>query len=78
MVAVDSVASYLMGFEPQKLIYLKMAAEAGLGINAIDQLAIYITHDGDLVPCENLESLRAQPPLRVISGIRLDNNPDRL
>ena len=33
MVAVDSVASYLMGFDPQELIYLRVAAEAGLGCN---------------------------------------------
>ena len=78
MVSVDSVASYLMGFDPQKLVYLKMAAEAGLGINKIDRLDVYIAKDGDIVPCSNPESLRVQPPLRVISGISLDDNPDKL
>jgi uncharacterized protein (DUF362 family) len=78
MVAVDSVASYLMGFDPQELIYLKMAHAAGLGTNAIEQLDIYIVEDGAIVPCDDLKSLRAQPPLQVISGIRLDDNPHRL
>jgi uncharacterized protein (DUF362 family) len=72
MVAVDSVASYLMGFDPQKLIYLRMAAEAGLGTNALGQLNIYVVENGNIVPCHDVQSLRAQPPLRVISTIRAD------
>jgi uncharacterized protein (DUF362 family) len=78
MVAVDSAASYLMGFDPEKLVYLKMAAEAGLGTNVIDKLDLYVAKDGEVVPCSNPESLRAQPPLQVISGIRLDDNPNQL
>ena len=78
MVAVDSVASYLMGFDPQKLIYLKMAGEAGLGINDLKKLHIYTVKDGDIVPCQDVKSLRADPPLRVISGIRLNDNLNQL
>jgi uncharacterized protein (DUF362 family) len=78
MVAVDSVASYLMGFDPQKLIYLKMAGEAGLGINTMSQLRICVVEDGNIIPCRDVDSLRAQPPFEVISGIRLSDNPDRL
>jgi len=78
MVAVDSVASYLMGFDPQKLVYLKMAGEAGLGTNEIKRLHVYVVENGNIVPCCDVESLRAQPPLRVISGIRLDDNPNIL
>ncbi|MDF1512547.1 MAG: DUF362 domain-containing protein [Anaerolineae bacterium] len=74
MVAVDSVASYLMGFDPQKLIYLKMANEAGLGSNALEQLHIYTVEDGDIVPCQDIEPLRTRPPLRVISGIKEDED----
>jgi len=33
MVAVDSITSYIMGFDPNKLVYLKIAHEAGLGNN---------------------------------------------
>ena len=70
MVAVDSVSSYLMGFDPQKLVYLRMAAEAGLGTNDLKQIQIYVVEDGDIVPCQDVDNLRAQPPLRVISSIK--------
>jgi uncharacterized protein (DUF362 family) len=69
MVAVDSVASYLMGFDPAQLIYLRMAAEAGLGRNDLSSLRIYIVQDGAVVPCPDIEALRADPPLRVIRGV---------
>ena len=74
MVAVDSVASYLMGFDPRELVYLRMAAEAGLGSNDLGRLHIYVVEHGAIVPCHDVEALRAQPPLRVISGIRLGPN----
>ena len=74
MVAVDSVASYLIGFDPRKLIYLRMAVEAGLGSNDLGRLRIYVVEDGAIVPCHDVDALRAQPPLRVISGIRLGPN----
>ena len=70
MVAVDSIASYLMGYDPQTLIYLKVAAEAGLGVNDMHQLSIYIVQeDGSITPCPDVGALRAQPPLRVINKV---------
>ncbi|MDQ1301439.1 MAG: hypothetical protein QG637_1360 [Chloroflexota bacterium] len=69
MVAVDSVASYLMGFDPAQLIYLQMAAEAGLGSHELSGLRIYTVRDGAIVPCPDIETLRARPALRVIRGI---------
>ena len=69
MVAVDSVASYLMGFDPARLIYLRMAAEAGLGSNDLSSLRVYTVRDGAVVPCPDLAALRADPPLRVIRNI---------
>ena len=69
MVAVDSVTSYLMGFDPAHLVYLRMAAEAGLGSNDLNALRIYIVREGAIVPCPDIEALRARPPLRVIRGI---------
>jgi uncharacterized protein (DUF362 family) len=70
MVAVDSVASYLMGFDPQSLIYLRMAADAGLGTNDLRAITVYSVDDGEIVPCHDLAALCAQPPLRVISDIK--------
>ncbi len=77
MVAVDSLASYLMGFEPQQLIYLRHAAEAGLGENDIRRLRIYIEQDGEVIPCRDVAALRADPPLQVISNIT-DEEPEPL
>ncbi len=75
MVAVDSVASYLMGFDPAQLIYLRMAAEAGLGDNDLAKLRIYAVRDGAIMPCPDMEALRADPPLRVIRGIAGEGDP---
>jgi uncharacterized protein (DUF362 family) len=69
MVAVDSVASYIMGFDPQQLIYLRVAAGAGLGCNDVSQLRVLTAAGPDLVPCADVASLRAQPPFRVIRNI---------
>ena len=76
MVAVDSVTSYIMGFDPQKIVYLRVAREVGLGSNDMTQLHVYTVSDGQVVPCDDLESLRADPPFRVISGI-LNEKEDR-
>lgn len=75
MVAVDSVASYLMGFDPAELIYLQMAAEAGLGTPDLTHLRVYQVEGEAIVPCPDLGALRAQPPLRVISDILGEDEP---
>ncbi len=75
MVAVDSLASYLMGFDPRQLVYLQLAAEAGLGTNDIHELRVYLEQDGELLPCAQVDSLRIDPPFRVISNI-MGEEPD--
>ena len=75
MVAVDCVASYLMGFDPSQIIYLRMAEAAGLGSNDLSGLRIYSVQDGAIVPCPDIEALRARPPLRVIRGIAGEGDP---
>jgi uncharacterized protein (DUF362 family) len=69
MVAVDAVSSYLMGFDPQRLIYLRVAASIGLGVNDLDKLRVYVAREGEIVPCADLDRFRADPPFRVISNI---------
>ncbi len=69
MVAVDSVASYLMGFDPAELVYLKVAHAAGLGDNNLANLRIYEALEGAIIPCCNLEALRAPVPFQVIRDI---------
>jgi len=70
LVAVDSVASYLIGFDPQELIYLRVAAGVGLGSNNLGELRVYEVREGAIVPCRDLASLRADPPFRVVSNIK--------
>ncbi len=68
LVAVDSLASYLMGFDPQGLIYLKIAAGAGLGENDIRKLHVYTLQAGELALCTEVRLLRVDPPFVVLSG----------
>ena len=75
MVAVDSVASYLMGFDPQELVYLRLAAEAGLGSNQLSNLKVFtvqahpVTGADTVVPVTDLSSLRCNPPFKVIRNV---------
>jgi uncharacterized protein (DUF362 family) len=75
MVAVDSLTSYLMGFNPQRLVYLQVAAEAGLGVNDISKLHIYVECEGELALCQDVDALRVDPPFRVISNIMGEESP---
>jgi uncharacterized protein (DUF362 family) len=70
LVAVDSLASHFMGFDPQRLIYTKLAAECGLGENVIEKLRVYKIRDGALVPCPDAGLLRADPPFQAIRNVR--------
>jgi uncharacterized protein (DUF362 family) len=69
-VAVDSVASYLMGFPPEQLVYLNVAEQAGLGTNRMGDLRVYEVQAGKVVPCQDLIAQRADPPFQVISNIK--------
>ena len=72
-VAVDSVASYLMGFDPGALIYLQAASKAGLGEIDIGKLTIYTAGEGRLLPCTSMEEMRANPRFNLIT--RLPGDP---
>ena len=67
-VAVDAVASYLMGFDPGSLIYLRVAAEAGLGTNDLASIRVFEVDAGRVVRCDDPASLRGAP-FRVISRL---------
>ena len=67
VVAVDAVASYIMGFDPAKLIYLTIAAGVGLGTNDLAKIRVFTVEDGRLEACRDLDSLRVDPPFRVIT-----------
>jgi uncharacterized protein (DUF362 family) len=70
MVAVDSVASYLMGFDPAELIYLQVAAEAGLGCNRLSDLHCFTPVDNQLVLCTDLDPFKADPRFQVDSMLK--------
>jgi hypothetical protein len=53
-----------------------MAADAGLGSNDLSGLRIYSVQDSAIVPCPDIEALRARPPLRVIRGIAGEGDPN--
>lgn len=75
MVAVDAVASHLMGFDPEALIYLQVAAEAGLGTHCLDEITVYQSGPDGLVPCPDLNTWRAAPAFEVIRNIRGERRP---
>jgi uncharacterized protein (DUF362 family) len=70
LVAVDSLTSYLMGFDPLRLVYLRLAAAGGLGENRIERLKVYVERGGELRRCADVHALRLAPPFHVISGLR--------
>jgi hypothetical protein len=70
MVAVDSLVSYMMGFDPLQLVYTRLAAQAGLGENDVNKLNIYYLQGNEAVPCLNPQRLRIHPPMRVIMNIK--------
>ena len=67
-VAVDAVASYLMGFDPSSIIYLRVAAEAGLGTHDLGAIRVIEVDGGRLVRCDEPARLRGEP-FRVISRL---------
>jgi uncharacterized protein (DUF362 family) len=69
VVSVDSLASYLMGFDLEKIVYLDFAKQAGLGTVDIEKLHIYTEQDGQLELCTDVQKLRISPPFRVIQNI---------
>jgi uncharacterized protein (DUF362 family) len=65
-VAVDAATSYLMGFDPADLIYLRVAAARGLGEARLSHISVVAARDGRVVPAA-LEEFRLQPPFRHAS-----------
>jgi uncharacterized protein (DUF362 family) len=75
-VTVDAFASWLMGFDPLKLIYLQVAAAAGLGEIDPRKIEVYTVEIGGLVRCRDAAGLRIEPPFRVLLETT-DEDPDR-
>jgi uncharacterized protein (DUF362 family) len=68
-VAVDAVTSYLMGFDPAKLIYLQMAASVGLGTYDLGRIKVYVAEGGQVQPCHDLAAQRCNPRFEVLTEL---------
>ena len=57
-----------MGFDPSSIIYLRVAAEAGLGTHDLGAIRVIEVDGGRLVRCDEPARLRGEP-FRVISRL---------
>jgi hypothetical protein len=64
-VAVDTVGTALMGFDPAVITYLRVAGERGLGPTRLADIRLLQVRDGELVERPALAGLVADPPFRV-------------
>ena len=64
--SVDAVGSYLMGFDPAGIGYLKIAAKRGLGAVDIEKITIYEARDGQLTPCSDISKFMSHIPFEVL------------
>lgn len=62
---VDAVVTYLMGFDPQTVGYLRKAAEWGLGSNRLEDIPVFEVRGDEVVPCD-LHQIVFDPPFRLI------------
>lgn len=75
VVAVDAAVSWLVGFDPLRLVYLRLAAGMGLGENDPAKLDFIVPGAKGLERAADPASLRTATPFQVISGI-VDENID--
>ena len=68
---MDAVGSYLMGFEPAGIGYLKIAAQRGLGEIEVEKIDIYEARDGQLVPCRDIIRFMSEIPFEVLAGSKV-------
>ncbi len=65
--AVDAVASYLMGFDPKGIGYLRIAEDRNLGVIDIEKIEIYEIVDGDIIPCNDINKFMSPIPFEVLA-----------
>ena len=70
VVSVDAVGSYLMGFEPSEIGYLKIASQRGLGEINIENIDVYEARDGRLTPCDDIARFMSPIPFEVLASDR--------
>ncbi len=63
--AVDTIGTALMGIDPAKITYLRVAGERGMGPNRVADIRVLEVVDGALVERSGIDDLVADPPFRV-------------
>ncbi len=63
--AVDTIGTALMGIDPAKITYLRVAGERGMGPNRVADIRVLEAVDGTLVERSGIADLVADPPFRV-------------
>jgi len=71
--AVDTIASYLIGFDPCEIPYLVAARARNLGATKIEQIDTYLLENSELVQVENLDELKYKKKFTV--RVRGKNEP---
>ena len=66
-VHVDSVATYLMGLDPEETPYLKFAAARGLGSNRVEEIEVVDLLSGQVLDAEALQQRRSPTVLMPVS-----------
>ena len=66
--SVDAVGSYLMGFDPSGIGYLKIASDRGIGCIDIDKIKIYEVCDGHVEHCDDINKFLSPIPFEVLAG----------
>jgi uncharacterized protein (DUF362 family) len=74
VVSVDAVGSYLMGFDPSGIGYLKIAAQRGLGIIDVEKIKLYEARDGQLHPCKDIARFMSRIPFEVLGRAKEARN----
>ncbi len=63
--AVDTIGTAIMGIDPAKITYLRVAGERNFGPNRVDQIRVLEVRDGNLVERDGIRGLVADPPFKV-------------
>lgn len=63
--AVDTVVTRIMGFNPDDLTYIRVARERGFGPASLAAIDLYEVVDGALIERDGLDDLVLDPPFRV-------------
>ena len=63
--AVDTIGTALMGIDPARITYLRVAGERGMGPNRVEAIRVLEAVEGKLVERDGIADLVADPPFRV-------------